>query len=159
MEQLITQTPKWVFVVFFVLLYLGYVQSKRREVRGSRLVVIPIAMIGLSIFSIGSAFGLNMLGFICWLMGVALAQIINAVVRQPKGVIYLSENGRFMVPGSLIPLGLMMAIFFTKYFISASLATRFLSPNMPAFVSLSSLILGFLSGTFVARAIFARKIR
>ncbi|SIT43217.1 conserved membrane hypothetical protein [Paraburkholderia ribeironis] len=157
MDQLIQQTPKWVFVVFLVLLYLGYVQSKGREVAGSRLIIIPAAMIGLSLFSVGSAFGLSILGFSCWIVGAIFAQLVNISLKQPRGVVYVREKGKFFVPGSLIPLSLMMAIFFAKYFISASLATRFMSPDMPGFVGISSLVLGFLSGTFVARAIFARK--
>ena len=81
-----------------------------------------------------------------------LAQLINSVLRQPGGVNYINDTKCFVIPGSYIPLMLMMAIFFTKYFISAAIAMKFISPDLPAFIGISSLFLGLFSGAFITRA-------
>lgn len=152
MTEIISQTPKWVFFVLFILLYFGYVQSKPREVTKKRLVIIPVAMTGLSLYSVWSAFGATTLGFSAWIVGIAVAQLINSVLRQPTGVDYVRLKGHFVIPGSYVPLTLMMAIFFTKYFISAAIAVKFMSPEVQAFVGGTSFALGLFSGTFIARA-------
>jgi len=152
MSEMFHLTPTWVFGVFFILLYFGYVQSKAREVAKASLLIVPVAMIGLSLFSVWSAFGLSVTGYAFWAIGVVLALLLNRALQQPRGVRYLSDSGRFSIPGSYVPLALMMAIFFTKYFITATIATQFLSPKIPAFVAIGSFILGLFSGTFAARA-------
>ncbi len=152
MEEILKHTPIWVFFILIALLYLGYIQSKTRTVTIRRAIVIPIAMTGLSLYGIESAFGASILGFSSWIAGVILAQLINNVLRQPAGVHYISDSKCFVIPGSYIPFMLMMAIFFTKYFISAAIAMRFISPDLPAFIGISSLFLGLFSGAFISRA-------
>jgi hypothetical protein len=157
MLEILRQTPTWVFPLFFCLVYVGYLQSKTREASRSRLVVVPVAMICLSLYGTWSAFGANPLGFAAWIGGAGLVLTLSGALRQPPGVSYSTGSGRLTVPGSWVPMGLIMAIFFTKYFVSTALATEALSPRLPAFVGLSSFAFGLLSGAFLARALQVRK--
>ena len=45
MTQILTHTPLWVFGLFFGLVYLGYLQSRTRQVSRGRLIVLPLAML------------------------------------------------------------------------------------------------------------------
>jgi hypothetical protein len=63
------------------------------------------------------------------------------------------RDGRVTLPGSWVPMGLIMAIFFANYFVSMALATHMLSPRLPAFVGISSFAFGMLSASFMARAV------
>jgi len=157
MIEILRQTPTWVFFLFFALLYLGYLLAKTREVSKLRLAVLPVAMIGLSLYGVWSAFSASPRGFAAWAGGLGLALLLNGALRQPRGVSYCAASGRFTVPGSWVPLALLMAIFFTKYFVSAALATKALSPDIPAFVGIASFAFGLLSGTFLARALHTGK--
>lgn len=154
MSQIVEMTPAWVYPLFVFLTYIGFLQSRRREVSKMRLLVIPAAMTSLSAFSVWNAFGPSLLGFAAWGIALAMAILLNAAaLRQPSGVVYDIRRRRYIVPGSWIPLTLIMAIFFAKYFVNAALMTKSLSAELPAFVVVASSIFGFLSGNFVARAL------
>ncbi len=63
---MLTYIPIWVPVVFMLLLYLGYKQSKPREVRVKTLVVIALVMFGFSFYGIVSAFGAEPVALVVW---------------------------------------------------------------------------------------------
>lgn len=152
--QILKHTPPWVFVLFFTLLYLGYEQSNTRSVPKGRLAVLPLAMVGLSLYGVVSAFGASLVGIASWSVALVLAVLWNHVLQQPKGVEYLSGAGRFIVPGSWLPLGLMMAIFFTKYAAAVALARIPSLRETAIFIIITSLAYGFLSGIFFARTLY-----
>ncbi len=56
MTQILTHTPLWVFALFFGLVYLGYLQSRTRQVSRGRLIVLPLAMLAWSLYSVWSTF-------------------------------------------------------------------------------------------------------
>ncbi len=151
--QILQNTPLWVFVLFKVLLVLGILQSKQRRVSATRLVVLPISMIGLSLYGVGAAYGMSGAGFGAWLSGMTIALALNHFLQQPRQVSYSSTTRSFSVPGSWVPLLLMMGIFFTKYAVGVALVRNPLLREVGAFVVASSLLYGFFSGMFVARAL------
>jgi hypothetical protein len=69
------------------------------------------------------------------------------------GVNFVTETRSFSVPGSWLPLALMMAIFFTKYAVGVILARKLQISGELAFIGSISLIYGLLSGVFLARAV------
>lgn len=154
--QILKHTPAWVFVLFVALLHLGYIQSKTRSVTKSRLAVLPLAMVGLSLYGVISAFGANVIGVASWTIAMALAVLVNTFLRQPQGVVYVSTAKAFVIPGSWLPLGLMMAIFFIKYAVAVALV-RVPAPALResvTFIALTALAYGFLSGIFFARTLY-----
>lgn len=151
--EILQHTPSWVFVLFVVLLYFGYLQSKTRTVSRGRLAVLPMAMVGLSLYGILSDFDAIMIGLIAWTLGFASAIFLNKILRHPRGVIYADSARLFTVPGSWIPLTLMMGIYFSKYAIAVALFKDASLGGLPAFVSVASFIYGILSGTFFARSL------
>lgn len=152
MHAVLAQTPPWVWGILVLLAGLGYLQTKRRLVSGRTIAVLPLAMTGLSAYSVWAAFGCTVTSAASWLCGVVLSQAINGVWQHPRNAIYLKDTDKFQVQGSLLPFGLMMGIFFTKYFMGAAVATRFLSPANTPFVAVCSALLGVFSGMFIARA-------
>ena len=151
--EIVKHTPPWVFVLFFVLLALGYFQSKDRTVGRGKLLILPVAMIALSFYGVFSAFGMVPAGLAFWVLGVAIAVGFGARRAAPQGTSYSAETRLFFVPGSWLPLALMMAIFFTKYAVGVILAQQLPVAGEPAFVGSISLCYGLLSGVFLARAI------
>lgn len=153
MIEILKRTPPWVFLLFFVLLALGYVQSKDRKVSRRNISILPIVMVGLSFYGVLSAFGLAPVAVVCWALGVAITVSLGVKLAGPRGVTWSMEAQVFSVPGSWLPLTLMMAIFFTKYAVGVAVARRLPVVGEPIFVSLVSLCYGLLSGVFLARAI------
>ena len=152
--EILKHTPSWVFVLFFALLAWGYFQSKDRIVSRSQVSILPVAMIGLSFYGVISAFGIVLTSLASWILGVAVAVGIGVKVAVPRGVTYSEKTQSFSIPGSWLPLVLMMAIFFTKYAVGVILARQLPIVGNPVFMMSIGLCYGFLSGLFLARAIF-----
>jgi len=151
--EILRRTPSWVFVLFFVLLAVGYVQTEDRAVSRTKVSILPLAMIALSLYGVISAFGIGPVGLSSWVLGVAVAVWLGARLPTPRGVCFSIETQLFSVPGSWFPLALMMAIFFTKYAVGVTLARQLPIANEPVFIGSISLCYGFLSGLFIARAL------
>lgn len=151
--EILKRTPSWVFVLFFVLLAFGYYQSKDRVVNRNKVTILPAAMLVLSFYGVLSAFGSTPLALSSWLTGVAITACFGLKSVKPSGVSFATETQCFSVPGSWVPLALMMAIYFIKYSVGVILARKLPIANELAFIGSISLVYGFLSGVFLARAL------
>lgn len=65
---------------------------------------------------------------------------------------YDAATATFFVPGSWVPLGVIMAIFFAKYVYAVMKAFDADVLSAPLFVIFLSAVYGLLSGYFAARA-------
>jgi len=87
-----------------------------------------------------------------WLFALVSVTYFSGKYFPAKGVEFSTETGYINIPGSWVPLLLMMAIFFSKYLV-AVLST--LQPSMllsAGFMIFCTLLYGAFSGVFVARA-------
>ena len=155
--EILKRTPPWVFVLFFVLLAIGYFQSKDRAVSRVKVSLLPIAMIGLSFYGVVSALAFSPVSLFCWLLGIGVATWFGVILSIPRGVSYSIEAKLFSVPGSWVPLALMMAIFFTKYVVAVVLARQLPFAGEVTFMGSISLCYGLFSGLFLARALVIRR--
>ena len=153
MQEIIAHTPRWVFGLFIALVYLGLQQSKVRTVTITRLTLLPLAMLGLSFSGVWNTFNGASLGITFWLAAMVATALLAQWIAFDKGVRYLPETRSFILPGSWLPLALMMAIFFTKYAVGIVLSQRAELAAMPAFVIVVSLAYGFFSGAFFGRTL------
>ena len=151
--EILKRTPSWVFVLFFVLLAFGYYQSKDRVVNRNKVTILPAVMVVLSFYGVLSVFGSTPFALSSWLAGVAITVYLGLKFANSSGVSFATETRSFSVPGSWLPLALMMAIFFTKYAVGVILARKFPIAGELAFIGSISLIYGLLSGVFLARAV------
>ena len=151
--EIIRHTPKWVFALFFVLLIVGYLQTKRRTVKLKTVFILPISMIILSVFGVASAFGAMPIAFAAWFIAGLFALAIVLKWRPTQGISYARAEKIFFVPGSWAPLFLMMAIFSTKYIVGAAIAQQLPIISDINFIALVSLLYGCFSGIFLSRSI------
>jgi hypothetical protein len=151
--QILKHTPLWVFGLFLGLAYAGYLQSRARFVSRYRLAILPIAMLGLSFLGVWSSFGPNLTAFAAWTCALLAVVACGLVLAPPRGVSYSPASRLFTIPGSWVPLALMMCIFFTKYAVAVA---RAISPDASSSIALIAVICtiyGLCSGTFLARAL------
>lgn len=150
---ILQNTPYWVWGIFVLLLALGLMQTRRRRAPRLRVFILPVIMIPLSFNTIASQFGMNPLPIVAWAGGIAIALLLNSLVfKGPAGVTFIREENAFEIPGSWIPLLLMMTIFLARFVLGV---TRAINPAPVAtdlFTAIVSIILGFCSGLFAARA-------
>ena len=150
--EILKRTPIWVFVLFAVLLSYGLVQTRTRRLGRVRVVLLPVIMMSLSIFGVASAFGFNALPFLSWFAGVGLAISAGYRHRPSWQATHDAVTDSFIVPGSWIPLALMMAIFLARYVITVSLALDPALAGSSALIGGASLLYGTMSGVFLSRA-------
>lgn len=151
--QILAHTPLWVFGLFFGLVYLGYQQSRTRLVSRNRLIVLPVAMLAWSLYSVWSTFDTHVTAIVAWACAWG-AVVALGLARSPlQGASCDADAKQFTVPGSWMPLGLMMGIFFFKYAVAVVHAT---SPGVlgtaTAVVAVAGAY-GLFSGMFAARAL------
>jgi hypothetical protein len=157
LTQIISHTPLWVWLLLVTLLWLGHSQSKRRTASLAKVATLPVVMVGLSLQGTISAFGAQPLVLGVWLTaGLAtLAMVISQSL--PGTTRFDPASQRFDLPGTWVPMLLILGIFFTKYTVGA------LSVLQPALAhgerfSLSfAALYGAFSGVFFGRA--ARLLR
>ena len=150
--QFLSGTPKWVFVLFAALLWLGVQQMLPRRVGLNRATLLPLAMTGLSLYGVASAFGGLPLALLTWLAGTAMALAATLQLQSSNGIQYDATNRRFLLPGSMVPLALFMGIFLTKYAAGASIGMQPSLAHDSSFALIVSGLYGAFSGIFLARA-------
>jgi hypothetical protein len=151
--QIISNTPKWVFILFFALLALGTMQMRTSTKPRSRVLILPIVLLILSIAGVISAFGITAMPIAAWSVGyLSLASPMGRGLASSSSS-YNEKTKQFTVAGSAVPLALMMSIFFLKYFVGASTGMKASFTADAAFPVVVSLLYGAFSGVFAGRAL------
>jgi hypothetical protein len=150
--QILLHTPRWVFALFFALLAAGVMQLFPREVTLRRVSVLPIAMAGLSLYGVLSAFSSQPLALAVWAACGALAVFFSLQRPLPASVRYEPATQRFRMPGSAMPLVLMMGVFFTKYAAGVIFSQAPQLAADTAFALSFGGLYGLFSGLFLGRA-------
>ncbi len=151
--QILSHTPIWVYALFFVLLGFGLMQTRSRTVSKITALLLPVGMIALSLGGINSSFGLTTIPLAAWGIAIAIATVVGYSFFRDKRIHCEATSGKFFVPGSWVPLVVMMAIFFTKYVYAVMHASNAELISTPIFIGALSAVYGLLSGYFSARAV------
>ncbi len=150
LAMILARTPVWVWGLLVMLLALGVMYLRERRVSRLRLSLVPVGLAALSLSGVLSGFGLT--GVAAWLLGVALAFALNTQLRWTQGA--RREGAAFVLPGSVLPLVLMLTIFVLNYATNvwrAMAAQGAAAPSAAVGMGLS-LLFGLLTGLLAARA-------
>jgi len=150
--QILSRTPSWVFVVLALLLAYGLTQLRSRQMALRRIVGVGVAMVLLGGFGVASAFGAAPLLLLAW--GLAAAAVLALVLRIPLAAAarYDAASRRIHVPGSVVPLVLLMGIFLIKFGVGVALAIHPELTAQAGFALTVALLYGAFSGIFAGRA-------
>jgi len=142
--------PVWPLAILAGLVVLGFRQSRDRVVQPGTLAKVALAMLALSLYGVTSAFGLGALPVLAWGAGFAAALVLGAPVLAPRGL--AREGAAVRVPGSWLPMGLMVGIFAAKFVLGFATGVDAPVLHEAWFVAALSAVLGLFSGAFAARA-------
>lgn len=153
LAQILAHTPRWVFALFAMLVWLGAKQLFAGGVSLTRIALMPIAMTALSVYGVLSGFGDSPMALMAW-AGAAALMLWTVLQRPlPAGTRYDAAARRFQVAGSAVPLALMMGIFATKYAVGVLLAMHPELAHQGGFATGVSTLYGLFSGIFAGRAL------
>ena len=165
--EIIKRTPVWVWGLLAALLALGVSQLRDRQLSLGRVIGVPIGMLGFGLYGLWSAFGNSahlLAGAIVWL---AASLMVSALVlwlptgsgkrayrsNEATGPRFNPATGQLSVPGSAMPLLLILGIFMTKYFAGVELG---MNPNLASdagFVMPIGFLYGAFNGVFAGQAL------
>lgn len=152
MLEILQNTPLWVYLLFITLLVFGLKQTKTRTAPKTLLLILPIAMIIYSLVDMIINIGFYGQRLALWSTGTIAAWLFAVAFLTPKGLKYDLATRKLVVPGSWIPLLLIVSIFSVKYVQGAINA---LSPEITK-TDLFTWAFSFLNGIFFG--IFAARI-
>ena len=154
--SILGKTPAWVGGLLAGLAWLGYSSSRARNVHLGRLALMPVAMGGLALWGVYSAFGAG--GRLAEVLAVWAACYVAVIaagwsMQAPEGTAYQPATRSFHMPGSWIPLVLIMMVFLMKYGIGVQLAMEPALARDAGFEFTVAALYGALSGVFAARSL------
>ena len=154
--DIVRHTPLWVAGVLATLLMLGLSATRDRRVHLGRLLAMPAIMGALALWGVQSAFGptgqlATLLGL--WALCCAAVPALGSRLAPPAGARYDAATRQFFLPGSWVPLGLILAVFLMKYGIGVQLAMEPGLVHHRAFAFAVTAVYGALSGLFAARTL------
>jgi len=151
-QQILLHTPIWVWALLAALMWLGFNQTFTRTVSIKRMTITPLAMVALSLYGTVNAFGANPPVLLAWLLTASLLATLVLQQPLPQATHYNGATRHFVVPGSWVPLVLIVSIFMTKYVVGASLAMHAAWAQGSAFGVVVGALYGAFSGVFLGRA-------
>ena len=153
LTQILMNTPIWVWGLLAGLIFLGYSQSRDRVVGLQRTMLMPVVMVALSVLGTVSAFGASPTVLGVWLVTAALVASFIMLRPVPASTRFDSASKQYAIPGSWLPMLIILAIFLTKYAVGVSLAMRPSLAHDDVFPLVIGVLYGLFSGFFAGRAL------
>lgn len=150
---ILQHTPVWVYALLLALIALGVSQAFTRSMSLLRSALLPLALLGLSLAGVLSSFGRQPLALLAWAGGLA-AVVATLHGRFDTSAVRCDAATRSLrVPGSWLPLVLLMLVFGLKFAVGVALAMHPDLHTHVAFALSTSAAYGLFSGVFLSRAI------
>ncbi len=154
--QILIHTPVWVWFLLTALLALGLWQTRQRQVRRGQLLALPLALLGLGLWSMAPGFLAQPLLALVWLSALLGAVQLGKRLPKPAAARWLADEQRLLLPGSWLPMAIIVSVFSLRYATGVLLA---LNPEWRALATVQlplALAFGSLSGIFLGRALGLR---
>lgn len=157
MVEIVQRTPVWVLMLFFILFALGYVQSKDRTLGYQRALIIPYVLFLFSLYGVISSFGVG-LSLLFWALAMGGGIVLGLKLSATHAMVYVPQRHVFIVRGSWVWLGLIMALFYIQYTVGVIIAREVALAQTFVFEASVSLMYGLFSGLFFARVIVLKRL-
>ena len=146
---IVKNTPSWVWGLLVGLLFLGASQLRAQQRTLRRVVILPVAMFGFALYGLASAFySSGQFGAVLavWLLAYLAALAGVAQLPTPQGASFDMARSLVTVPGSRVPLALILGLFLIKYAVGVELAMQPSQAADPVFALTVALLYGAFSG-------------
>lgn len=148
---ILSHTPFWVWALLALLLVLGWKQSRPGRYSLTRTTLMPLAMVGLSVYGTVSAFGAPPQVWAAWAAAALPLAWAISHTALPRGTHYDAAQRSFWLAGSWTPMVLILGVFLTKYAVGVALAMAPARAHDPVFTLVAALLYGGFSGCFLGR--------
>lgn len=150
---ILRNTPAWVWGLLAALLALGASQLRDRTASLARVSLLPVSMGAFSVWGTFSALGGSPLLAQVLAVWLAAAAVLFAVFAPGRAAAQYDPVQRtYALPGSIVPLLLIVGIFLVKYVVGVELA---MAPRLVQDTQYALTVAGLygaITGIFVGRA-------
>ena len=156
--QILSRTPPWVWLMLAALLALGLSQLRTRRVTPAQLLILPAVLLALGLWTMAPGFAALPLVGVLWLTALVGAAQLGRRLQPPRGAVWLASDKRLQLPGSVVPLTIIVAIFALRY---AAGVAQALHPDWRTLATVQApmaLVFGGLSGLLLGRALALRAL-
>ena len=151
--QIVTHTPFWVWGLLGALVVLGLWQRQERRVRPFQLLLLPAVLMAMGLWSMAPGFVSQPVSGLIWLLAVAGACWLGLRLPRPGAARWLPDVGQLQLPGSWVPMVIIVSIFSLRYATGVGLA---FNPHWRSLAAVQwplAAVFGLLSGVFLGRAL------
>ena len=135
------------------LVVLGLTQMRARSASLARVSLMPLAMIAFSALGLWSAFGRTSAGpQVVGLWILVSASVAAALGRSRAAGSYDPVRREYRLPGSVVPLLLILGIFLVKWTVGVEMAMQPRLATDATFALSIAAVYGVFSGVFAGRA-------
>ena len=150
--EILRQTPISVWVILVMLIVLGFTQTRDRELSRTRIAVMPIAFMVLALSGVMRRAESLSINLAAWLLGFPAMWFFARKLVSVQGAILSPNRKHAYVPGSWVPMTLIVGLFVTNYAVAAVTALHpGLASGAPYSMS-SNLVFGIFAGLFWNRS-------
>jgi len=151
-SAVVSHVPTWVWAILAFILVMGVRQSRDQLIARARLLILPLAWAAFGAWGVAQSFGLHLLPLLAWAAGLALGLRLVTRSGWPGRARFDAGSQRFFVPGSWLPMALMLGIFSAKFALGFSLALRPALAQAPLAALGFALLFGALGGVLLGRS-------
>lgn len=151
--NILSHTPVWVGGLLAALVALGFSQTRQRHVARWRLLMLPLVLLGLGLWSMAPSFIALPLSALVWLAAFGAGAALLASRPAPAAATWLPAEQRLRLPGSWLPMLLMLVVFVFRYGANVGMAFNPGWRHAPELLLPLALLYGGCSGLFLGRAL------
>ena len=124
----------------------------------SRLLILPLVLLGLGLWSMAPGFMALPLSALVWLTALGAGAALLAGRPARAGAAWLPTEQRLQLPGSWMPMLLILGIFSLRCAVNVGMAMNPGWRSAPELLLPLALLYGGLSGLFLGRALALLKL-
>jgi hypothetical protein len=144
-------TPTWVWVLLVVLLSRGIKALKSGTAPLSKLAVVPVIFAGWGIIHLASEPTHGWFVPVAWIVGALVGIALGVLIARRTRFIVDPIARTVMLPGSVVPLVLIVVTFVTKFWLGFALATAGAASPVVTYLLIDAAVSGVVAGIFGGR--------
>jgi hypothetical protein len=150
--DVLSHTPVWVWVLLVFVLSRGFNALRLRELAAQRTLILPLVFLVWGVAGLIGSRGLG-LDALLFLVGFTLGAGIGAGIAALSPIPGLKPGGVLVMPGSFVPLVLIVIVFPIKYALAVAIATAHAATEAVFYAAVSAAVGGLFAGLFWGRTL------
>ncbi|MGF6772312.1 hypothetical protein P3T18_004800 [Paraburkholderia sp. GAS199] len=144
-------TPAWVWVLLAVLLSRGFKALKSATVPLSKLAIVPLIFAAWGIAHLISEPLAGWTAALAWMTGAFVGVAAGVIIASQSRFIVDPVARTVMLPGSVLPLLLIVGTFASRFWLGFEMATVTDASLLGTFILIDAVVSGAVAGLFAGR--------